>query len=113
MKRKKSSPEHFHQLINDITAPILHKRGFQSPEIFYHWHDMITEIIGDDLATQTDIVKITFATQKRNNGTIHIACDPMAAMMIHQQKPAILQRINSYFGYQAIDNITIIQSKRL
>ena len=113
MNDKKQSEQFFQELVNNITAPILHKRGFQSPEIFHHWHDMIGDIIGNDSAFNTNIVKITFPTQRRNHGTVYIASDPMAAMIIDQQKQHILQRLNSYFGYNAIEHIKIIQTQKI
>ena len=54
-------------------------------------------------------MKITFMAKKRHQGTLHITADAMTAMIIQHQQKDILRKVNSYFGYKAVDYLKIYQ----
>jgi hypothetical protein len=70
-----------------------------------HWRD----IVGADYAETTTPVKITFPHQpneaRRQNGTLTILLPKGLAMEFTYKIEQIRQRINSYFGYEAIARI--------
>ena len=72
-----------------LAKAVLGKKGFVETDILTNWPD----IIGEDLANFTSPVKIDFKPQQRLNGTLHLE-----------------QKINTYFGYNAVSGIRIIQN---
>lgn len=70
-----------------------------------HWQD----IVGREYATLTTPVKITFPHQpneaRRQNGTLTVRLPKGLAMEFTYKTEQIRQRINNYFGYNAIAKI--------
>ncbi len=72
-----------------------------------HWQ----EIVGKEYAGVTTPVKITFPHQpneaRRRNGTLTVRLPKGLAMEFTFKVEAMRQRINSYFGYDAIGKIAL------
>jgi hypothetical protein len=72
-----------------------------------HWQ----EIVGADYARVTTPVKISFPLQSnerlRSNGTLNIRLPKGLAMEFSFQTETIRQRINVYFGFNAVDRIIL------
>ena len=71
-----------------------------------HWQ----EIVGPDYAQVTTPVKITFPHQpneaRRRNGSLTVRLPKGLAMEFTYKTEQMRQRINSYFGYDAIGRIS-------
>jgi hypothetical protein len=75
------------------------------------------EIVGPDYAQETAPVKISFpkgkktdekwASGRRGGGTLTISLPQGLSFSFSHQTGLILSRINNFFGYQAIDRITL------
>ena len=90
-----------------LAKEILGKKGFVETDILTNWPD----IIGQELADYTSPIKIDFKPQQRNNGTLHLEVPSGAfALEVQHREKIILQKINTYFGYNAISSIRIIQN---
>ena len=95
------------QSILPLAKEILGKKGFVETDILTNWQD----IIGQELANYTSPTKIDFKPQQRNNGILHLEVPSGAfALEVQHKEKTILQKINTYFGYNAISNIKIIQN---
>ncbi|MDD2325962.1 MAG: DciA family protein, partial [Alphaproteobacteria bacterium] len=77
-----------------------------------HW----TEIVGADYAKQTTPVKITFPRGKKpadqwagrqTGGTLTVKLPQGLAMAFSHQTGIVIQRINGFFGYPAIERIAL------
>ena len=72
-----------------------------------HW----PEIVGQEYAQVTNPAKITFPHQplepKRRNGTLTVRLPKGLAMEFTFKTDQIKQRINGYFGYDAIGRIVL------
>jgi len=92
--------------LKKVARPILGKKGFNFIEIVTNWQ----EIVGQKLSGFATPLKLTFPKGKENSGLLHIsvAGGVFATEMIHQ-KPLLLEKINTYFGYAAVGDIKIIQ----
>lgn len=90
-----------------LAKAVLGKKGFVETDILTNWPD----IIGEDLANFTSPVKIDFKPQQRLNGTLHLEVPSGAfALEVQHKEKIILQKINTYFGYNAVSGIRIIQN---
>ena len=91
-------------LITQSNPSGVNNRGYVQPEIISIWEEIVTP----ELAKETVPQKLTFPRGKRLGGTLRIrAPAPLAAELQHKE-PILLERINSFFGYKAVEKITII-----
>lgn len=92
--------------IRSVSRTALGTRGFSNVDIIENWAD----ILGPDLSRGISPVKIVFKSNTRTHGTLHVKSAGGAfAMLCEHQKERILNRINTYFGYPAVESLKIIQ----
>ncbi len=89
-----------------ITAPAFRRRGFAEAGILTDW----PHIVGSQLATQTEPEKLSFARGKRVDGTLQIRVSGAWATELQHLAPQVIERVNSYFGYRAVDRLAILQA---
>lgn len=89
---------------------ILGKNGFVETDIISNW----SEIVGDKLAQFSFPQKIDFPRNKKNNGCLHLTVPSGAfAVEIQHREKYILDKINTYFGYNAVSSLRIIQNNEM
>ena len=94
------------QEVQRIARPILGPRGFAGIDILAGWE----AIVGEDLARGIQPEKLTFETDKRTGGTLHVKSAGGAfAMLFEHQRARVIERINTFFGYPAVAHIRIRQ----
>ena len=93
------------ELLPTVSKNFTQGRGFIHSEILDCWK----EIVGEALALNSRPNRILFPKGKRQQGTLYIGASGPTALQIQHDEPTILQRINFYFGYPAIDKISISQ----
>lgn len=107
--RRRSSGE-FQSLAKSIlplARHVLGKKGFAEVDILSNWNT----IIGEELAAYTFPQKIDFKRGERTNGTLHLAVPSGAfALEVQHREKFILQKINTYFGYNAVSGLRIAQN---
>lgn len=89
------------KLIDPVTHKAFLKRGFLSRDIVLLWKD----IVGESLSQVSFPVKIVFPFNQRTSGVLHLDVVGSASLEIDYMRPMILERINVYFGYQAVTSI--------
>jgi len=105
--RRGRSPRALSQTINKLTKSMLGRHGLTKGTMLTKWVD----IIGEAMAEHTSPEKIVFARDGVSGGTLHLRCSSGAhATQLQHQEPQILDRINTFFGYQAIVRIKLIQA---
>jgi len=98
------------QTLLPIAQSILGKNGFVETDIITNW----VEIIGEQLARYSFPQKIDFPRDRKNNGCLHITVPSGAfAVEIKHKEKYILDKINTYFGYNAVSSLRIIQNNEL
>ncbi|MFV0626279.1 MAG: DUF721 domain-containing protein [Alphaproteobacteria bacterium] len=100
--------------IADIITPFarqsIKKRGFIEIDIIVNWD----KIVGKDLSQYSLPQKIDFVRDERTNGNLHIQVISGAfALEIKHKERIILEKINTYFGYQAVSRLTISQNMNM
>ncbi|MFD2204323.1 DUF721 domain-containing protein [Kiloniella antarctica] len=89
-----------------LTKQLTGKRGFAEAGLIEDW----SAIVGKELSTQCLPIKLRYPSQGvRNDGTLLIKADPAFALVIQQQAPQLIERVNSHFGYRAIAKLSIQQ----
>lgn len=93
-------------LVGNLTRPLVRKRGFFQTEIILHWG----EIVGRDLEQYTMPLKYSPPPKESiAGGTLLIRVVGPVALELQHRMPQIIERVNSYFGYRAINKITMLQ----
>lgn len=87
-----------------VTAPIRQKRGLAEAALISDWPD----IIGAALATECVPLRIARGADG-TGGTLHIRVSGALALELQHLQPQVIERINGYFGYQAIGRIALQQ----
>ena len=92
--------------IEKIVKPILGRRGFGVATIVNDWAD----IVGPLLAKHTFPEQISYPRGSRLDGTLNLRIDNSAiALELQHLTPQIQDKINTHYGYRAINRIKILQ----
>lgn len=96
--------------IAPLTKRLFGKKGFIEVDILSNWD----KIVGAELADYSFPQKIDFKREQKNNGILHLQVPSGAfALEIQHRERFILEKINAYFGYNAVCGIKIIQNNSL
>ncbi len=90
-----------------LTRPLLGRRGLAEGDLIARWDS----IVGPLMASYVLPEQVRFPKGQRDGGelTIRVPSGPFAVQIQHDA-PALLQRINGYFGYPAIARLKIVQA---
>lgn len=80
-------------------------RGFAETRVLTHW----AEIVGDETAAITRPVKVSFS-RGAFGATLTVLTTGANAPMLQMQEPQLRERINSVYGYAAIQRIKFTQT---
>ena len=96
---------HIGQTLSRITNPALRKRGFAHKETLGRW----ATIVGDNLADFSTPQRIAYPARQGGQGVLQIRVDSVRALEIQHMSSIIIERINTYFGYRAVNSLRIVQ----
>ena len=94
------------KVIPAILKPALDKRGFVQAQMILDWE----KIVGTQIAQYSIPERITYYKSAWKKGTLVLAVTPGWAPIITHGLQQIIDRINSYFGYEAISRLQIKQT---
>ncbi|MCB2108398.1 MAG: DUF721 domain-containing protein [Rhodobacteraceae bacterium] len=87
-------------------APALAKRGFSSASLIQNW----AEIVGRELADLSAPLQVKISRGRNDGGTLVLkAAHGSAATLMQMKIPAVIERVNRYFGYPAIARVQMTQ----
>lgn len=93
--------------IMPLAKQLLGTKGLMEVEIISSW----TKIVGEDLAQYSLPQRIIFRKDERTNGCLELLVLSGAfAMELKQREIRIIESVNTYFGYTAINKLKIIQT---
>lgn len=93
-----------------LAKQVLGKKGFVEVDILTNWGN----IVGEELAQYSFPQKIDFKRGEKNNGILLLSVPAGAfALEIKHREKFILEKINTYFGYNAVSGLKIIQNNNL
>lgn len=93
------------ELLPDAGRASFRKFGFVQHSIVSRWN----EIVGQRYASVSAPESIRFPHGKRANGTLTLTIAGAHAPMMQHVLPEIIERVNRFFGYPAVDRIAIRQ----
>ncbi len=90
--------------VNKVVRPIWRKRGLADASLVTDW----PAIVGPDLAGQCHPQRLV---RKRDDsgGTLHVVVAGPLALELQHLAPQVIERINAYFGYQAVGRLRLHQ----
>jgi len=94
-------------LMPDIGRAAFRKFGFIQSSIVTRW----AEIVGKRYAELTSPDSIRFPTGKRSGGTLQLTVASGHAPMVQHIVPEITERVNRFFGYEAVSRVAIKQGQ--
>lgn len=109
-KPSRSFPRPLSDLLAATLGDVLKAQGFASTEIISRW----TDIVGTEIATHSEPLKITWPRSIGNEApepaTLVLRVEGPAALEIQHLSTVILERVNRFFGWQAIGRIALRQA---
>ncbi|MBX3487005.1 MAG: DUF721 domain-containing protein [Candidatus Paracaedibacteraceae bacterium] len=94
-------------ILSRITTPLAQKQGFIRASILLDW-DII---VGEKFAAFCQPEKIIFPHERRTGGRLTLKTSSAFALEISHLEPLIVEKINQYFGYKAVDKLLIKNGK--
>ena len=105
----RSFPRPLSELLGATLTDVLKAQGFASTEIISRWAD----IVGPEIATHSEPMKINWprpvGEEHPEPATLVLRVDGPAALEIQHLSAVILERVNRFFGWQAIGHIALRQ----
>ena len=92
-------------MIEPMIAPSARERGFAISRIISHWHNTVGDL--SEWCRPTDI---QFPRGSRTNGTLKLQIASGRGPQAQAMSQRIIDAVNAFFGYRAVDRITIVQS---
>ncbi len=93
-----------------LAKSILGKKGFVEIDILTDWD----KIVGAELAAYAFPQSIDFKRGEKTGGTLLVAVASGAfALELQHREKAVISKINTYFGYNAVSGMKIIQNSGL
>ena len=105
-KKKYSGAQTLSNFLPDEVKKILKKRGFAELELLKNWGNVVPK----KYISLIYPIKIKANSQKEGARLV-LKVDPSIAFAVEHEKEKIIQKINSFFGYQAIVKLELIQEK--
>jgi hypothetical protein len=109
-KPKKSFPRPIADLVGACVADAFARQGFTSMELVTHWDD----IVGADVSALAEPMKLQWPRQNARGdaepATLVLRVEGPAAIEIQHLSGVIIERVNRFFGWQAVGRIAIRQA---
>ncbi len=109
-KPARSFPRPLSELTSGALSEALRSQGFASTEIIARW----AEIAGPEIAAHSEPMKINWprgvGEDQPEPATLVLRVEGPAAIEIQHLSAVILERVNRFFGWQAIGRIALRQA---
>jgi hypothetical protein len=108
-KPAKTYPRPLADLINRCLGEVFAKQGFASADIVTHWPD----IVGPEIAAHAEPMKLKWprgGDEESGPATLVLRVEGPTAVEIQHLAAVILERVNRFFGWRAVDRIALRQA---
>jgi len=108
-KRAPTYPRPLRDLVKNCLGEVFAKQGFASADIVTHW----PEIVGPEVAAHAEPLKLQWRRgdmKESQPATLVLRVEGPAAVEIQHLAPVILERVNRFFGWGAVDRIALRQA---
>jgi len=80
--------------------------GFAEPEVLLRW----PEVVGERLSGLCVPVKVSYSRAHRLGATLVVRVEGARATEVEHLGPRIIERVNQFYGYRAIDRLKVTQT---
>lgn len=80
--------------------------GFAEPEVLLRW----PEVVGERLSGLCTPVKVSYSRANRLGATLVVRVEGARAPEVEHLGPRIIERVNQFYGYRAIDRLKVTQT---
>ena len=95
------------ELLGDIGGAACKKFGFVQANVVSRWHEIVGERYGEVSLPES----IRFPTGKKSGGTLTLLVEGAHAPLVQHLGPMIIERVNRFFGYEAINKVAFRQGR--
>lgn len=103
--QRTNAPKALGLSLGRLTRPLMKQRGAALGEVIHNW----AAITGPLLAVETQPEKLIYASGAGHAATLEIGVTPAFALELQHLSPLIIEKINGYFGYRAVERLRLKQ----
>jgi hypothetical protein len=107
---KRSYPKPLADLVAVCVADVFARQGFTSCEIVTHWDD----IVGPEISALAEPIRMQWIRNRdpveSPPATLVLRVEGPAALEIQHMSAVIVERVNRYLGWQAVDKLSLRQA---
>ena len=92
-------------MLPDVGRAAFRRFGFVQSSVVSRWR----EIVGDRYAAVSSPESIRFPMGKRSGGVLTLVVEGAHAPLMQHVAPTIVERVNRFFGYQAVERVSFRQ----
>jgi hypothetical protein len=92
-------------MLPEVGGAAFRRFGFVQSSIVSRWR----EIVGERYAQVSSPESIRFPLGKRSCGVLHLVVEGAHSTMMQHVAPTIVERVNRFFGYQAVERVQFRQ----
>lgn len=100
----KNFPKRIGLYTQNFVKPVFKARGLLEGKIINSW----PQIVGEKFSKQSMAQKITFPKGKRVHGTLYLSVTSSSAFLLEHAQDLIIERVNTFFGYKAIEKLRMV-----
>jgi hypothetical protein len=94
-------------LVGEVAGPTFKRFGFVQGAVVSRW----AEIVGERYAKVSTPESIRFPAGKKAGGTLTLNVEGAHAPLIQHLAPMIMERVNRFFGYEAVTSVAFRQGR--
>jgi hypothetical protein len=108
----KTYPRPLADLVNRCLGDVFARQGFASADIVTHWPD----IVGPEIAAHAEPMQLKWqrtphgSDEEAGPATLVLRVEGPAAIEIQHLAGVILERVNRFYGWRAVDRIALRQA---
>ena len=104
-RRRGGGPRALAAVVAAVTRPLFGRRGLADGAIVGDW----AAVVGPRLAELSAPERIVYPRGERRQGTLHLrVAGGSLAVELQHLEPLVVERVNGYFGYQAVARLKLI-----
>jgi hypothetical protein len=103
--RYRAGPRSLATILPKASATTFRKRGFAHARILSGWR----EIVGNAIAAGSCPERLSFTKKEKGGATLRIRVAGGLALELQHLEPIVVERINSHFGYRAVERLSLVQ----
>ena len=103
--RRAMRPRAVSDMLPDVGRAAFRRFGFVQSSVVSRWR----EIVGERYARVSSPESIRFPPGRKSNGVLTLIVEGAHAPMMQHVAPAIVERVNRFFGYPAVERVVFRQ----